>query len=132
MADTKNVVVKGCNFSLSKGKGDVNILETSLPQNNVKAGPKSNVIEVYAGNITVKVENFLSEVVTNGDGVGTGIISGTSNNLANGKKILLEGDNTMVSISGTAFYSDKDPKHPVTDTVTVKISDAGQSEVKTN
>lgn len=127
MADLKNIVVKGCQFSLSKGTGNVSIVNDS-PENDVLASGK----EVYAGTMTVKVESFLSEIVTNGDGVGTGIISGTSVNTANSKPLILEGDNVTVTINGTAFYSEEDPEHPVTDSVNVKISSANQAEEKSN
>lgn len=127
MADLKNIVVKGCQFSLSKGTGNVSIVNDG-PENDVLASGK----EVYAGTMTVKVESFLSEVVTNGDGVGTGIISGTSVNTANSKPLILEGDNVTVTINGTAFYSEEDPEHPVVDSVNVKISSANQAEEKSN
>lgn len=127
MADLKNIVVKGCQFSLSKGTGNVSIVNDS-PENDVFASGK----EVYAGTMSIKVDSFLSEVVTNGDGVGTGIISGTSVNMANSKPLILEGDNVTVTINGTAFYSQQDPEHPVVDSVNVKISSANQAEEKSN
>lgn len=127
MAELKNIVVKGCQFSLSKGSGNVSIVNDS-PEDDVLASGK----KVYAGTMTIKVENFLSETVTNGDGIGLGIITGTSVNKANNKAIILENDSVTVTINGTKFVSEEDPKHPVVDSVTVKISNANQKEVKTN
>lgn len=128
----KNWVVKGCSLSLSKGTGEKKIADSSKPMSDVFAGPKNNPKEVYAGTITIEVKNFTSPIVTNGDGKGSGTITGSSVNKADGKNIVLEGDSCTISISGTAFYSQQDPKHPVTDSVTVKIEDAGQSEVSSN
>lgn len=120
----KNVVVEGCQFSLPVSTtGRVSI--TSQPENSLVINNK----KIYAGTMSISVSNFTSLVVTNGDGSGSGTINGTSIEEGNGKKLLLEGDSCSITISGTANYGTSDPKHPVTEVIEVKISDAGQGVV---
>ncbi|MCQ2086678.1 MAG: hypothetical protein MJZ37_01180 [Bacilli bacterium] len=128
---SKYWVVEGCEFEFPVGSnGNVDI-ETD-PENDVFAGPKDDPKKVYAGSMSIKISNYESLIVTNKDGYGESFINGSSVNKANGKNIILEGDSVTVTINGTAYYSSSDPKHKVTESVTVKISNAGQSEVKSN
>lgn len=124
----KSWVVDGCELELSKGDGDIEI--STKPEKDVFAGKKDDPKKVYAGSLGFTISNYQDDSITDGNGAGGGVINGTSVNLANGKKILLEGDNVSVTLVGTSTTGTK--TDPAESTITVKIGKAGQSEVQSN
>lgn len=102
---------------------------TSSPE-NVKAGSINNSKKVYAGSMAVSISGYQSSGITDGNGVGSGSISGSSVVKINGKNIVLEGDSTTVTVSGTSTKGTT--VTPVVENVTVKVKSAGQSEVSSN
>lgn len=126
---SKYWVVDGCELKLPEGSnGEIKI--TSDPESDVFAGPKDDPKKVFAGKMSISVSNFQDAEITDGNGTGTGNISGSSTNKANGKNILLEGDSVDVTITGTSTKGSSTEE--VTKTITVKIKNAGQSEVSSN
>ena len=108
----------------------VSAASISTQPENVLAGSKSNPKKVYAGNVGISISGYQSAGITDGNGMGSGNISGSSVNKINGKNIVLEGDSVTITVSGTSTKG-----MTVTDVkenVTVKIKNAGQSEVKSN
>ena len=118
-------VVEGTELSVSAAS------ITSNPE-NVKAGTKSNPKNIYAGNMGIKIENYGSSIITDGNGKGNGVITGTSVNKINEKNIVLDTDSVEILVSGTSTNEITGVKTPVEEIVRVSISNAGQTEVKSN
>lgn len=115
-----SIAVKGCTFQLLTASAFQATVQ-SLPETTLKVCGKAP----YAGTMTVQLTGVQTEVVTNGDGQGVAIITGTAKTLLNDKSAIVEGDKVEgVVISGHAGESS------VTDTVTVEILDAGQQFIK--
>jgi len=79
---------------------------------------------VWFEKISISLSNVQTPVITDANGAGAGEILPTSIKVSeNGKNVLRVGDNVDIVCAGTAGGS------PVSDTVTVTITDAGQSKV---
>ena len=122
----KNIAVDGCELEDVTGGGDVEI--TSSPSAKVKADGKG----IFFGAVSVKVENSYGPggAITDGNGKGTGTITGTGSFVTSGgQNSLLEGDTATIQVTGTTTPpgSSAVPVGPVP--VTVKVTKAGQSVV---
>lgn len=116
----KNIVVSGCSFSLSEGSGTVTV--TSTPSTKVKFGGSY----AYKSPLSIMVAAYTDEstIIT---GAGSGSISGSSvKTTVENTAALLENDSVSVTVTGI----NPSTKAAATKTITVKISSAGQSEVK--
>lgn len=112
----KLIAVKGCQLSVSTAKIDTN------PVNTMTIDGKNP----YAGNLTIKIQNYNGQGITNADGQGQAVLNPSAKNTLDGKKFVLEGDSVTVQVTGTTTTSSgKSPVGPVP--VNVKISSAGQT-----
>jgi hypothetical protein len=123
----KSLAVDGCELKLSDGSGKISI--TNQPSTKVKADGKG----CYYGKIEFSISGYTGTNIINGDGSGSGSISGGSKNVKiEGKDAVLEDDESeTVTISGTK-PGPNGSKISTTDDVTVKVQSAGQSKVKAN
>lgn len=122
----KNIAVDGCQLEDSTGGGDVSI--ESDPSDKVKADGKG----IYFGAVSVKVENSYGPngAITDGNGAGTGTITGTGSAIkSGGQNALLEGDTATIQVSGTTTPPGGSPTPVGPVSVTVKVTSAGQSVV---
>lgn len=108
---------------------------TSSPSSYEKIDGKG----IYAGDVTVSVSGFKGGNISDGGGYvvttpgsGTDTLSPSSDSCkAGGEYVLREGDNVDVTVSGIITNStNPQDTRTVTQTVNVKISDAGQSYIK--
>ena len=114
----KYYAVQGCTPSLSSGTGLVNI--TTPPSSKVKFDGKG----IYMGTITVSISGYTNGIITGG--IGTGTISGSSENTSFGSNLVRENDESgQITVTGTLANGNKGEA-----TVTVKIADAGQKKVQ--
>lgn len=117
----KNIVVKGCDFSVD-----------DIPFNGVSITSPASITNKcdgkasYSGDIVIAVTNWIDDGIAQGTGVGT--LSGSAKKTKiDDKNAVLEGDDCDVILSGV------DPKSgsPVTGySVKVKITGAGQIKGK--
>lgn len=121
----KNIVVDGCTLSLSSGIGTITI--TSLPESNAKINGNG----IYAGSLSFSVNGFTGTSITvPGTGSGTGTINGTGIVKINDKKVLLENDSVDITLNG--FKPQGNTTVSTTENVTVTITSAGQTSIKSN
>ena len=122
----QNVAVNGCTLQLSAGTGNISI--TNAPSQKVKCDGK----EAYKGQIQFSISNYMGTNIVNGDGQGSGSINGTSRCLKiEGAAAVLQNDTSeTVTVIGTKPSSSGSGVEPATDSVTVKVSNAGQAKVK--
>lgn len=123
----KSLAVDGCELKLSAGSGKISI--TNQPSTKVKADGKG----CYYGKIEFSISGYTGTNIINGDGSGSGSISGGSKNvkIENKDAVLEDDESETVTISGTK-PGPNGSKIPTTDDVTVKVQSAGQSKVKAN
>ena len=110
--------VQGCQFQLSSGQGTV-VCQT-LPSSKMSIDGKG----VYVGTINLTIAAYTNESLT--QGMGSGVLSGTSKNKSQGLPIIREKDESLEILVTGVDASGK----TATTTVTVTISDAGQKLVK--
>lgn len=112
----KNIAVQGCSLDCSFAQ-----IQTS-PKNSVKCDGKAS----YAGDLTIKISGYSGQGITGGSGVGT-LQSSAQYVKIEGEKAVLEGDKTdpPIQVTGTTSGGGS-----LTVSVTVTISDAGQSVVQ--
>ena len=122
----KNIVVKDCTFVLSSGTGDITI--DTAPSSKVKADGK----EVYTGDLQISIKNFTSPTITVAkSGSGSGILKPTAQKTkVEGKFVVLEGDQTQITVNGQATSGSS--TIPMSEIVTVTIQKANQDKVKGN
>lgn len=115
---TKNIAVKGCTLTLSVGVGTVSITSPESTTTNLEGKG------CYSGPLNVSVSNFADTTTQIVQGTGSGVINPSSTKVkVDGKFVVLEGDSCDVLVSGIHSVSGS----PLTQTVNVKISNAGQS-----
>lgn len=118
----KNIAVKGCELEDETGGGTVSI--STSPSDKVKADGKG----IYFGPISISVSGSDGGgLIGDGNGAGTGVITGTGSKVTSGgQPALLEGDTVTVAVTGTTTSGNV--VTPVKDVpVTVKVKKAGQS-----
>ena len=122
----QSIAVDGCTLQLSAGTGSISI--TSQPSQKIKCDGKG----AYKGQIQFSISGYMGTNITNGDGQGSGSISGTSRCVKiEGQTAVLQNDTSeSVTINGTKPSSSGSGTEPAVDVITVKVSDAGQSKVK--
>lgn len=114
--------VEGCELECSSGTATLTI--TTAPSAKVKFGGKA----AYMGDLSVTISGYLGGSITNGDGVGSAVISGSSVNKVEGAACVLEGDESaQVTVTGTNSGGSA-----ASAVITVKVSAAGQSVCKGN
>ena len=119
----QNIAVDGCTLQLSAGTGNISI--TNQPSQKVKCDGKG----AFKGEIQFSISGFMGTTITNGDGQGSGSISGTSQSVKiEGANAVLQND-TSGSVTLTGTMTTQTGPVTVTEVVTVKVSDAGQSKV---
>ena len=123
----KSLAVDGCELKLSAGSGTRKI--TNQPSTKVKADGKG----CYYGEIKFSISEYTGKNIINGDGRGSGSISGGSKHVKiEGKAAVLEDDESeTITVSGTK-PGPNGSQIPTTDNITVKVQSAGQSKVKAN
>jgi tetrahydrodipicolinate N-succinyltransferase len=113
----KLAAVEGCTLTLSSGAGVIQIITPASAK--VRASGKG----VYFGALQISVTGFSSEKVD--VGAGTGVLNPTATKAKSGGYAVRAGDESeVITISGTKGNSS------ATDTVTVRITDAGQTKLK--
>lgn len=114
---TKNIAVKGCVLTFSVGTGTATI---TTPESTTT---KINGNGVYSGPLSTSVSNFADPSTQIVQGMGVGVINPSATKTSvDGKKVVLEGDSCDVLVSGVHAVSGI----PLSQTVNVKISNAGQ------
>lgn len=115
------LAVQGCKIQITSGQSAKNILVTTEPSSDVLINNKGVYFDSIDVSLTaVTVGNLLLAS-------GTITINGTASKVldGNGKKALQKGDTATKKFSFTDTVSGS----PVSADVTVKITDAGQSDV---
>lgn len=125
----KNVAVKDCEFAILKAGVEIEsgtVTVSSSPSTNSKFVSGIEKKGIYAGIMNITVSGYSDSNIA--QGTGTGVITPSAvNNFIDDNAMVLEGD------SGTAVLSGVHPISgvPVTGySVTVKIKNAGQSNIK--
>ena len=119
----KELAVDGCTLELDHGSGSISISTT--PSTVVKADGKG----CYKGSISFSISGFTGTSILNGDGAGSGSISGSAQHTKiEGSPAVLKDDNVTVTLTGTAGQGSS--QHTETEDVTVKVSNAGQTYAK--
>ena len=114
----KAIAVSGCTLELSSGSGTVSI---STPASQVT---KFDNKGAYKGTIDISISGFTGGSVVGSSGTGAGTITGSAQHITiEGSPAVLQDDESeSITVYGTNAKGD-----PATASVTVKISDAGQS-----
>lgn len=122
----KAVTVDGCTLEVvAPGTGDITI-DPDQPSADVFINGNG----VYFKEIKFSVANSNGGgSIQNNDGSGSGSISATGDGVldADGNKCVLEGDNVTITVYGTNPSSSGSV--PASGSITVKVSNAGQSDV---
>ncbi len=116
----KPIAVEGCVLTCNSGKGKFTI--DTPPSTKVMIDGKG----AYSGTISVSVTGFMGGGVAGGSGSGPIIGTATKVMIENAPAVLLNDTSTPITISGV---SDKDPSKGATTTITLEITEAGQSKV---
>ena len=109
----KYIAVEGCTLEcVPQATAQI----TTPASTTTKAGGKA----CYRGTLSIIVTN--ATAVTDGNGTGTGTLTGSSQNAKiDGMAAVLEGDQVQIQVTGTSGGQ------PASGVVTVKISNAGQT-----
>lgn len=111
----KYIAVQGCTLDCPQAQ------ITTPPKTKVKCGSKN----AYAGQLTINISGYAGQGITDGNGSGSAILSGSATKVKiENEYAVLEGDKVDVPVTGTASGT------PVPVTVTVTITAAGQTNVK--
>lgn len=114
----KYVAVKGCVVMAQNGIG------------NYTLGNESNVLKIegkgaYLDKTTVSVSGYTDSILSGGSG--SGVFNATATKMkSEGKSVLVEGDQATVTVMGTMISSGS----PGSESITLKIQNAGQTKVK--
>lgn len=123
---SKLIAVQGCTLEIvEEGKSALSKQISTSPSSNVKFDGKG----AYSGTLQIVLSEYTGGAIVSGSGatVTPGTLSGSAQYVKiDGNSAVLEGD---TSDTITVFGLDS-MGHSVTDTCTVKISDAGQDYVK--
>lgn len=116
----KNIAVQGCVLDCAFAQ------ITSLPDSKSKV----DGLGIYCGSINIQISGYSSSVITvSGSGTGSGTLQPTSNHVKiGGKAVVLEGDEVTITVNGQATSGTSTV--PMSELVTVKITNAGQNVVK--
>ena len=118
------IAVEGCELALDHGSSSP-ISISSTPSDKVKAGGKG----CYKDKISFSVSGFSGNKITNGNGSGSGNISGSAEYvLIEGDPAVLENDKVTITLNGTAGSGQSE--HAESENVTVKVKKAGQDKVR--
>lgn len=115
---TKNIAVKGCVLTFSVGTGTATITTSE------STTTKINGNGVYSGPLSISVSNFADPTTQIVQGMGGGVINPSATKTSvDGNNVVLEGDSCDVLVNGVHAVSGM----PLSQTVNVKISNAGQT-----
>lgn len=115
---SKPIAVSGCTLTLSSGTGSVSI-DTSA-----STVTKFDNKGAYKGTLSISISGYTGGSIAGSSGSGSGTIEGSA------QYVMIEGDPAVlqddesdsITVSGTNAKGD-----PATASVTVKVSDAGQT-----
>lgn len=123
---SKAISVQGCTLEIvEEGKSATSISITTAPSTDVKFDGKG----AYSGTLQITLSGYTGGYIVSGSGgtVTPGTLSGSAQYVKiDGNSAVLEGDTSdVITVVGSDSMG-----HSVTDTCTVKISNAGQDYVK--
>lgn len=116
----KDIVVQGCTLDCTFAQ------ITTSPKTDVKCGGKST----YAGDLNIKISSYSSSVITvTGSGSGSDTLHPSATHVKiKGEPVALKGDSVTITVNGKAYAGQT--TIDVSESVIVKISNAGQSVVQ--